>query len=175
MRDLIKSLLREALDKTITCEQCGWDWKASESDKSDVYLCHKCDHDNNPKKSLNESIFRNTKDDTTRMNDFVQFAKKYLHLEQGSVELVFDRTELMTTAAYQPTNKKIYVYAKDRAVVDIMRSVAHEMVHLKQDIEGRLTNPAKDGMDGSPIEDEANATAGFLIRLYGRANPEIYI
>jgi DNA-directed RNA polymerase subunit RPC12/RpoP len=44
MKDKIKQLLREALDKTITCRNC-WSWKESESDKEDLYVCHKCGFD----------------------------------------------------------------------------------------------------------------------------------
>lgn len=59
MKTLIKNLLKEAInDFTITCENCGWGWKSSESDKSDLYVCHKCGHDNEPPyddETLNES------------------------------------------------------------------------------------------------------------------------
>ena len=30
----------------ITCEKCDWHWLASESNKSDLFVCHECDHDN---------------------------------------------------------------------------------------------------------------------------------
>ena len=42
------NLLLEA-DK-IKCDNCGWSWKRSEGGK-DLYVCHKCGHDND-KKSL---------------------------------------------------------------------------------------------------------------------------
>ena len=47
MKDIIKKLLRENLDKTITCKKCGWHWKHSEGG-SDMYFCHKCGTDNTP-------------------------------------------------------------------------------------------------------------------------------
>ncbi len=52
--------------------------------------------------------------------------------------------------------------------------VAHELVHHKQNLEGRITNPEIDGADGSEIENEANAVAGVIIRKWGRIHPEIY-
>jgi 8-oxo-dGTP pyrophosphatase MutT (NUDIX family) len=60
MKTLIKNLLREKLnDFIISCKNCGWNWKASESDKSDLYICHKCGYDNEPpyddSNELNES------------------------------------------------------------------------------------------------------------------------
>lgn len=175
---LIKNLLREALDKTITCGNCGWHWKESESEKSDLYVCHKCGHDNNPKKSLNESIMHNDKVDAKKVADFVNFAKEYLGIDDGvKVALAFARTpDLRTTAYYNFSDEGyIKIYAKDRAVIDICRSIAHELVHHLQFLEGRLLDAVKDGEDGSPIENEANAVAGIIIRKWGKLHPEIYI
>jgi Zn-dependent peptidase ImmA (M78 family) len=56
-----------------------------------------------------------------------------------------------------------------------MRSVGHELVHHKQNLEGRLNDSVKDGEDGSEIENEANAVAGKLIRIYGKLYPELYV
>jgi hypothetical protein len=53
--------------------------------------------------------------------------------------------------------------------------LAHELVHHKQNLEGRLKDAVKDGEDGSPIENEANAKAGEIVRRYGKLNPSIYI
>jgi len=47
MKSIIKKLLRENIDKTITCEKCGWHWKHSQGGP-DMYFCHKCHHDNTP-------------------------------------------------------------------------------------------------------------------------------
>jgi hypothetical protein len=53
MKDIIKKILRESLNKTITCKKCGWHWKKSESGP-DMYFCHKCGHDNTPD-NINEA------------------------------------------------------------------------------------------------------------------------
>jgi 8-oxo-dGTP pyrophosphatase MutT (NUDIX family) len=47
MKTLIKKLLRESIDKTIKCGNCGWAWKKSEGGP-DMYFCHKCGYDNTP-------------------------------------------------------------------------------------------------------------------------------
>lgn len=36
-------------DNKITCKNCGWSWKESESKKEDLYLCHKCGYNNEPR------------------------------------------------------------------------------------------------------------------------------
>ncbi len=176
-KTLIKNLLREALDKTITCKKCGWQWKLKDGG-DDPYVCHKCHPKKLPKDSLNESIMRNDKVDAKKVADFVNFAKEYLGIDDGvKVALAFKRTpDLRTTAYYNFSNDGyIKIYAKDRAVIDICRSIAHELVHHSQFLEGRLLDAIKDGEDGSPIENEANAVAGIIIRKWGKLHPEIYI
>jgi protein-arginine kinase activator protein McsA len=49
MKTFIKKMLKEGYDKLIICDNCGWSWKESESDKSDLYVCHKCGNDNSKK------------------------------------------------------------------------------------------------------------------------------
>lgn len=34
------------VDNYIFCENCGWNWKESETTEDDKYICHKCQHDN---------------------------------------------------------------------------------------------------------------------------------
>lgn len=38
----------EAKETKIKCGHCDWSWKKSEGGK-DLYVCHKCGHDNTPK------------------------------------------------------------------------------------------------------------------------------
>jgi len=44
------------------------------------------------------------------------------------------------TAYYNPENKSITLYTLSRHPKDILRSYAHEMIHHKQNLEGKLTN-----------------------------------
>ena len=70
--------------------------------------------------------------------------------------------------------QRIKVLSKNRAIPDIIRSIAHEMVHHQQNDRGDLEGKPEEGEEGSPWEDEANAKAGTLIRKFGKENPEIY-
>ena len=177
MKNIIKSLLREALDKTITCSKCGWHWKESESDKKDMYICHKCGNDNSPKKeNLNERLLTKKEKDVKVMSDFVNFAKKEIGIDDGvKVLLAYERTPDIKTTAYYNLEGFVKIYVKDRAIIDVCRSIAHELVHHKQNIDGRLKDSVKDGEDGSEIENEANAVAGILIRKWGKMYPELYV
>jgi hypothetical protein len=109
---------------------------------------------------------------------FVEFATKRLKLkEQPKISLVAGRefAEVKTSlGGFDPVSKEIYVATEGRLTADILRTLAHEMVHRKQDELGLVSNPMKDGADGSPIENQAHAVAGILMREYGRINKQIY-
>lgn len=175
VKPMIKQLLREGLDKKITCSKCGWDWKKSESDVKDLYVCHKCGYDNS-KNTLNENLMSNTKENVLKLTNFINYTKQYLGIDDDiKVELAYERTPDLTTYAYYQLGKLVKVYVKNRNTGDIMRSLAHELVHHMQFIEGRLDNPSEQGKDGTDIENEANAKAGEIVRKWGKENPEIYL
>ena len=71
-----------------------------------------------------------------------------------------------------PSEQKIMVVVHNRNMVDILRTLAHEMVHHMQNQDDRLD--PKSGEDGSPEENEANSLAGVIMRQFGRNNPHIY-
>lgn len=125
---------------------------------------------------LREAIMTKGEEDVLNVSDFVNFAKDFLGIDDGvKVELAFEKTpDLRTTAYYHNSDRRVKVYVKDRAKIDIMRSIAHELVHHKQNMDGRLTDPEIDGADGSPMENEANSLAGIIMRKWGRIHPEDY-
>jgi len=115
-------------------------------------------------------------DKKDKLNSFVKFVKKELGIEKvPTISIQANRDGLKTTAHYDYTkeNKIVKVYGKNRALVDIMRSVAHELVHHKQFEEGRLDGPQPPDIGGE-IEDEANAKAGQYIKMYAKIDPNIY-
>lgn len=115
-------------------------------------------------------------DKKDKLNSFVKFVKRELGIESlPTISIQPNRDGLKTTAHYDYTkeNKIVRVYGKNRALVDIMRSVAHELVHHKQFEEGRLDGPQPPDIGGE-IEDEANAKAGQYIKMYAKIDPNIY-
>jgi hypothetical protein len=110
------------------------------------------------------------------LDSFVLFVKKQLELKSvPTIKIQNNREGLKTTANYDYTkeNKIIKVCAKNRALVDVCRSIAHEMVHHKQFEQGRLDGPQPPDIGGE-IEDEANAKAGQFIKMYAKEDPTIY-
>lgn len=73
---------------------------------------------------------------------------------------------------YNPESHEIVISTKNRHPMDVFRTLAHELVHHKQNEDGRIKDVAKEGSTGSPIEDEANSMAGRLMRWFGKANPD---
>jgi pyrimidine deaminase RibD-like protein len=63
----------------------------------------------------------------------------------------------------------IYLQITNRHPLDIFRTLAHELVHFKQDTEHKLDDGS--GETGSPIENEANATAGIVMRHFNKKYP----
>ena len=122
-------------------------------------------------------------EDKKVLDDFISFVKNELSIK-NHVDIEFrddkgENQEIKTTAVYKYSDKDpesdiadIKVHAGNRYLIDIMRSVAHELVHHQQNENGKLKG--KISNVGGPIEDEANAIAGELIKKYGLNNPDIY-
>lgn len=125
---------------------------------------------------LREALMTKEESDIRIVADFINFSKEFLGINDGvQVKLAFERTPDLKTTAYYNSTGFLVVYVKDRAIIDVCRSIAHELVHHKQNLDGKLKDAVRDGEDGSPIENEANAVAGVIIRKYGRLHPEIYV
>mgnify|MGYP000685785503 CR=1 FL=1 len=89
-----------------------------------------------------------------------------LQLVNKKVFIVDDRDHhgVQTTAYYDPNIKLIKIYGKNRALVDVLRSIAHEMTHMRQDINGEITGPVQD--IGGYHENQAYAMSGALIKMF---------
>jgi len=79
-------------------------------------------------------------------------------------------SEQPTFGMYANDEHKMYVALANRHPNDILRTVAHELTHYKQDSEHKLND--KSGTTGSPEENEANAVAGIVMRHFNKMYPE---
>jgi hypothetical protein len=110
-----------------------------------------------------------------QLTEFVKFVQKELKIKNmPTIAILGTRNGLKTTANYdyQKENKVIKVYGKNRLVVDVMRSIGHELTHHKQWEDGRLKVKPPD--IGHIIEDEANAKAGQFIKMFALEHKDIY-
>ena len=73
---------------------------------------------------------------------------------------------------YEPETNTLILATSGRHVLDILRTMAHEMTHRQQDERDPLPNNA--GETGSPWEDQANAMAGRIMRDWAQEQPEMF-
>lgn len=108
--------------------------------------------------------------------DFINFCKDSLQLnEDPSIYFTEDRDWVLQRRSfgeYNTSKRSVTVYVKNRNTADIIRTLAHEMIHHKQQELGRIQRGS--GKAGSDIENEANSLAGVLLREYGKMNELIY-
>lgn len=122
-------------------------------------------------KNINDEHNKNMK----TVKDFILLCCKENNIDEPTkVYLRGTRngSALKTTASYNTMNHDVHIYCKGRHVVDIMRSIAHELMHMRQNLDNRLHD--KSGDDGSEHENEAHSFAGLMIRKFGKEKPSIY-
>ena len=117
------------------------------------------------------------KDRSNTIKSFVKYAINELGIQKPPSGLTLshnnDKAKTRHTfGTFDPNNDKIWLYVKNRNMADILRTLAHELVHRKQAEDGRIEQNSGD--TGSEIENEANAMAGILLRKFGKANENIY-
>jgi len=121
-------------------------------------------------KDLNENIDKNI------VEKFIQFASNFLDLE-NIPEIKFKEKVLAngiqpSFGGYIPDSNSIVTDPSGRHIIDILRTLGHELVHAKQN-EFKPLNP-EDGATGSPYENEANAVAGIMMRMFAKQNSDIF-
>jgi len=116
------------------------------------------------------------KTDREIIDDFVEFCRNELELARGiKLRLRRDPTwsqRNSTFGRYNENTQELEVAVGQRHIMDVLRTLAHELVHQKQNEIGIVPDDA--GRDGSAWENEANAEAGVLMRRYGKQHPELF-
>ena len=122
-----------------------------------------------------ESI-REGRGDQDRLAKFVAFVAGKLGLERVPSIHVHQDPEWSrangTFGMYDVDTGELHVSLAGRHPMDVMRTIAHELTHRRQDQDDALHDAA--GETGSPQEDEANAEAGRLMRVWAQTNPEMF-
>jgi hypothetical protein len=117
------------------------------------------------------------KDTYAILQDFVKFAARDLELKSlPKFDFVFDSSrsvEHKSFGGYAPGAEHITITVKNRHIMDVCRTLAHEMVHYSQDLKNELDDDDA-GSTGSPQENEANARAAVIMRNWGKRHPEFF-
>jgi len=100
------------------------------------------------------------------LKDFINFTCAKLKMKEPvTVVIKSGRDEyISTTAAYLPTENENHIRSGGRALVDVCRSIGHELVHNRQRELGVFKNGEEVQNIGGKIEDQANSIAGVLIK-----------
>ena len=110
------------------------------------------------------------------LKHFIQFCKKELEIQSlPKISLVKDKSFVETHRSfgeYNPTEMTVKVFIAGRNLADVCRSLAHELVHHRQNELDLIYDTA--GETGTEIENDANAMAGILMREFGRLNLNVY-
>jgi hypothetical protein len=123
------------------------------------------------KQSLYESIVAT--DFMSAMKDFLPIAMHVLKIEK------LPRIKLMKNVGdqHQPTFGRfnndeliIDIGLSNRHPNDILRTLAHELVHFKQMLDNQIGPHSGD--TGSPEENEAHAVAGVIMRHFNKTYPQ---
>lgn len=77
-----------------------------------------------------------------------------------------------TFGRYHNQTHTLEIGIVNRQPMDILRTMAHELVHYRQQLKHQLGNGSGD--TGSPQENEANAEAGIIMREFGKLHPELF-
>lgn len=114
-----------------------------------------------------------TRENLELLKKFTAYAIKELGIKTNAqVKFLFEIDRGYPSAGgYLPGDKIIICAVRNRAIADIMRTLAHELTHHRQNELGMI-KPSD--QDNQKLEDQANIMSGRLVRFFGRKHKEIY-
>ncbi len=124
------------------------------------------------------------KNQETREPDLIAVFRDFLPIAMKELKLaVLPKIKLEKTLshgeqpsfgrfAHTPDHAEIHLAIKNRHPIDIIRTLAHELVHFKQYTEHRLNKNS--GKTGSPDENEAHVLAGVIMRHFDKKYPDYF-
>ncbi len=106
------------------------------------------------------------------ISSFIKFLQSQLPLHSDvEVNLSDDPSTTGTTGVRMP-GSKIYILAKDRMLIDILRTISHEWVHEYQYQKMGLDDKKKIQDIGGPEENMSNVLSGIFIKKFDKQNPD---
>jgi hypothetical protein len=126
------------------------------------------------------SLIGKRKGRPTTRSQFDSILKAFLIFLKRELKITFDIPIILIDDAefskkvhafgFINEDKFIYISIINRHPIDILRTLSHEVFHYKQLIEKGIIK----SYAGSPVENQANAKAGEVIRKYGKLHPELF-
>jgi len=130
-----------------------------------------------PLKKKNDEITEsvNGPEDIQKIKDFVKWSIKTLNMQKPYPKITISKnTETAQKGHHTGVHKgnEIWVYVGNRNMIDIFRTIFHELTHHRQMQLGMIKDG--DSYPGSPIEMLADMAAGKYIKIYGKDHPEMF-
>jgi hypothetical protein len=120
--------------------------------------------------------FKNTEPQFLQaLQDFLPIAMQELGLKslpKIKLEKIVPDDEQPTFGRMDYDVKTITIGLANRHVIDILRTLAHELVHWKQLTLNQLGDMS--GETGSPEENQANEVAGVIMRHFNKKFPQYF-
>lgn len=107
------------------------------------------------------------------LKDFLPMCVKHLELTQLpkiTFQKDVEQGHVASFGSYDTDADTIVLVIHNRQPVDILRTLAHELVHASQRQADQIG--PDDWRTGSPIENQANAGAGIIMRLFAKQYPQ---
>jgi len=117
---------------------------------------------------INEVLLENK--NNAFIKQHIQWVADQLGIERMPKITLLDRPKDTTFGQYAPDEQTIYLVTGNRHPIDVLRTLAHELTHYKQDLVDSL--PPGAGETGTDQENEANANAGIIMRDFAQDNPD---
>ena len=116
-------------------------------------------------------------EDNQAVNDFIQHVVTELGIDPAPEIVIHTDPEWSkgnhSFGRYEPESNTLNVSLVDRHILDVFRTIAHELVHCDQhQTQGGL--PLDAGETGSEYENDANARAGIIMRDFAASHPEYF-
>jgi hypothetical protein len=124
-----------------------------------------------------DNVKEEVSNDKEKIKNFIKWSIRRLHIKQPYPKIILStNTEKAQaghhTGVHNIEDNTIWVYTGNRNLIDILRTVFHELVHERQS-QLNMIKPG-DSYPGSPIEAMADMLAGKYIKIYGKDHPEIF-
>ena len=132
--------------------------------------------DDSKSDAVTENVKESVDDIQAQLEKFAAYCSEKLGIENAPrIQLKRDPAwsqRNSTFGRYMPEINTLTLSVANRHPMDIMRTLAHELVHRRQDEIEPM--PGHAGNTGSKWENEANAEAGVLMRDWGAKNPGMF-
>lgn len=131
------------------------------------------------KGKLDESV--NGPEDVQKIKDFIHWTIKRLNIQKPYPKITLSRNTKEAQQGHHTGRhtesgdgkpREIWIYIENRNLVDIFRTIFHELAHERQSQLNMIGHNAS--YPGSPIEAMADMLAGKYIKIYGEQHRDIF-